>query len=412
MNSTLVLPTEACVTSDVLKRALLNYEKVFLKSPDDRDFVNGSDLMSISTNSPGMSMFNGLAKPLGKEKDYDLKFEKVLDEFKPALDEGSLVVMPVSKDIYNRSLGLGYDIPYIEKFVYFNYRMMIADDKFFKAASAGINRNWLNDNNFEELAPVGADDLLKYANEALNNKKVYSGRVQSEEERSILTRMIHARIASISRNLILCDSNGLAPFTTNIGYSAVINHMQNNFSDLLAEVNDGTLEVDRLDLSGKVEEVIFSDFLNQDKIKNLTVKQTLKLRTKLWGKFNENKSNLDKALLVIASDAKDVEDFRKKVKEQFSKLVKDNRDYLDERGILGVKIAFNFGALASVPSISSILQGFIQASSFQSLMAIACPATFVTLEKRVPEILKVLKQRRELMSVPAYNLFNYHKPLL
>ncbi len=414
MKSTLILPTEDCVSSDTLKRALLNYEKVYLKHPDDRDFVSGNDLLSIASNAPGISLGNaGLAKPLGKEKNHDANFEKILVQFKPAVDEGSLIVMDKPSYLYHQGVGGGYHIDDLHRFVYWNYRYMLSNEEFIRAASIGLDRNWLKENNYDDLAPVGVDDSIKHGDERLNNKIPYLGNYKSDEERIILTRMIHARIAAISRNLMVCHLKDLVPFTTNPGYSSVINQMQTNFSTLVTEAHDGSIEISNLDLIGRVEKVMFSDFLDQNKITDLTLKQTLKLRTKMWGKYGENKVKLEETLLKMALDSKDLNEFEKRIKDQFEKFLKENRDYVHERGNLGIKLACNIGTIATGTSFGpALIQNFISASSIELLMALACPMTFLLAEKRLPDIRKILKQENELTRLPAYDLYNYYKPII
>lgn len=414
MKSTLVLPTEHCVDEITIKRALLHYEKVYLKNPEDRDFVPGTDLMSIVSNGPGMSMGGmGLAKPLGKEKEHDQKFDKLLKTFNPAIKEGSLVVMEKPSDLYHQGVGIGYHIPDEHRAVYWNYRNMLASEDFIKAASKGLNAISLEENAYDNLAPVGGDDSVKHSDERLNNKISYLGKTSSEEEKTILTRMVHARVASISRNLMVCHTKDLVPFTTNVGYSSVLNQMQNNWTKVVEAANDGSVELANVDLIGKIENLIFSDFLDQAKVDALSVDQVLKLRTKMWGDYGTNKSYLEEMLLKIAMDSKDQKDFEKKVTDLFTKFLKDNRDYVHERENLGIKILCNVGTIASTSTFGpALVQTFVSASSLGLLMAIACPATFLLAEKRIPDVRKVLKQQKELKKLPAYDLYNYYRPIL
>jgi len=415
MRSTLVLPTEECVDEFTLKRALLHYEKVYLKHPQDRDFVPGNDLMSIVSNLPGIGMFGGgFAKPLGKEKDHDIKFEKLLQIFKPAIKEGSLIIMDLPADLYHQQVNvLFYGIPDEHRAVYWNYRNMLASEDFINAASKGISSVALNDNLFDDLAPVGTDDTVAHTDERLNNKIPYLGQIESEEEKIILTRMVHARIASISRNLMVCHTKDLVPFTTNIGYSSVLNQMQCNWSKIIEAANDGSVELTDLDLVGKIENLVFSDFLDKAKIDALSINQILDKRTKMWGDYCLNKSYLEETLLKIALDSKDQKEFEKKVADLFTKFLKDNRDYVHERGNLGFKIACNIGTIATASTMGpALLQSFITASSLGLLMMLACPAAFLIAEKRIPEIRNVLKQNHELKRLPIYDLYNYYKPLL
>ncbi len=414
MKSTLILPTEECVDEFTLKRALLHYEKVYLKHPEDRDFVPGTDLLSIVANAPGMSMGGaGFAKPLGKEKDHDEIFERLLESFKPAIKEGSLIVMDKPTELYHQGVGMGYHIPDEHRAVYWNYRNMLASEDFINAASKGISSVILNENVFDDLAPAGGDDTVRHTDERLNNKIPYLGKTESEDEKTILTRMVHARIASISRNLMVCHINNLVPFTTNIGYSSVLKQMQYNWTKIVEAANDGSVELTDLDLVGKIENLVFSDFLDKVKIDALSVKQILDRRTKMWGDYCINKSYLEETLLKIALDSKDQKEFEKKVADLFTKFLKDNRDYMNERGNLGFKIACNIGTIATTSTLGpALLQSFITASSLGLLMMLACPATFLLAEKRIPEIRNVLKQNNELKRLPIYDLYNYYKPLL
>lgn len=414
MKSTLILPTEECVDEFTLKRALLHYEKVYLKHPEDRDFIPGADLMSIVADAPGMSMGGaGFAKPLGKEKNHDEKFEKLLQIFKPAINEGTLVIMDKPADLYRQGGGIGYHIPEEHRAVYWNYRYMLASGEFIKAASKGISTVVLNNNVFDDLAPVGGDDTVKHTDERLNNKVPYLDKIESDEEKEILTRMVHARIASISRNLSVCQTKDLVPFTTNIGYSSVLNQMQGNWTKIVEAANDGSVELTDLDLVGKIENLVFSDFLDKSKIDALSIKQILDNRTKMWGDYCLNKSYLEETLLKIALDSKDQKEFEKKVADLFTKFLKDNRDYIHERGNLGFKIACNIGTIATTSTIGpALLQSFVTASSLGLLMMLACPAAFLLAEKRIPEIRNVLKQNSELKRLPMYDLYNYYKPIL
>lgn len=418
MKTALILPTEYCVTADTIKRALLHYDKVLLKNPDDRDFVNSSDMSVLALNMPfRMSAGNlGPSKLLGKEKDYDLKFEKILSEFSLALSEGSLEVMEMPSDIYNRSnvLQIGGSVSKFDYFVCQQYKYMVSDSNFIKAASRGLNRKWLNDNDYDELAPKGFFDTNFIINGQIDNRLSYMGPVQMKYEREVLTRMIHARIASVSRNLALCDLNNFVPFADNIGYSSIIQQIQSNFSEIVNMVNDGSIEIEKLDLISKVEKVIFSDFIDQNKINSLSVKDVLKLRTSMWGKYGECKEEFESTLLKLALDTKDENEFTQKVKTQFQVLLKQNRDYIHERGVLSLKLACNIapGVIASITKINGLLQNFISAPTLNVLMGIGCAATVIIANNNIPIILNVLKQKNDLEKLPSYNLFKYYKPLL
>lgn len=205
----------------------------------------------------------------------------------------------------------------------------------------------------------------------------------------------------------------ISTFTTNIGYSSVLNQMQYNWTKIVEAANDGSVELEDLDLIGKVEKLMFSDFLDQGKVEALSIKQILEKRTKMWGDYCAKKSHLEDTLLKIALDSKDQKEFEKKVSDLFAKFLKDNRDYINERGNLGFKVVCNIGTVATTSTMGPVLvQNFITAPSIELLLMLACPTTFLLAEKRIPDVRNLLKQKKELKKLPIYNLYNYFKPLL
>lgn len=416
MKSTLILPSEFCTSSSTVKRALLTYEKVYLKNPDDRDIIPGNDLMSIAAGTTmGMSMGTaGPAKPLGKSPNYDDEFDKLLSEFKGALDEGSLAIMDKPAGLYTPGVGMGYRISDLHIAVYWNYRNMAADSNYIKAASQGLDKSLLpKSSSFDQLAPVGGDDGINHSDERLNNKLKYLGPEASAEELKVLSRMVHARLASISRNLTICDSKGLVPFTTEPGYSSVIQQMQASFGQVLGVVSEVGEPLDDYHLVRKVENIIFKDFLDADKIENLSLKQIQRFRSSRWGRYSDAKSNLEKQLVEFALETSNVAEFNQKVKNEFDNFLSKQSDYIHERTNLGIKILCDVGAAVTGSTMGpSVIQSFIGASSLQVLMALACPASFILAQKRIPEVRNILKKENDLRKLPGYDLYNYYKPLL
>lgn len=416
MKSTLILPSEFCTNSSTIKRALLSYEKVYLKSPDDRDIIPGNDLMSIAAGTTmGMSMGTaGPAKPLGKSPNYDDEFDKLLTRFKGAIKEGSLVIMDKPSGLYTPGVGIGYRISDLHFAVYWNYRNMAADPNYIKAASQGLDKSILpKASSFDQLAPVGGDDGINHADERLNNKLEYLGQDASGEELMVLSRMVHARLASISRNLTICDKKGLVPFTTEPGYSSVIQQMQASFGNVLDVASGSDEPLEDYHLVGKVENIIFKDFLEADKIDNMSLKQIQSFRSSRWGHYSEAKSNLERQLFKFALETSNVDEFNRKVKKEFESFLSKQSDYIHERTNLGIKIFCDVGAAITGSAMGpSVIQSFIGASSLQVLMALACPASFILAQKRIPEVRNILKKEKDLKKLPGYDLYNYYKPLL
>ena len=111
----LIVPTEFPPHVNDVKRALLTYDHVNLYAPDDRDLMPSE---SYHMAAFGMPMgFSGVpVRPLGKTAMYDEAFERLLEECRPALDQGSLQLLPsaarqVDSTMEAAGLVLGFPAP-------------------------------------------------------------------------------------------------------------------------------------------------------------------------------------------------------------------------------------------------------------------------------------------------------------
>jgi len=111
INSTLIIPTENPTAIDDLKRALVTFDKVFLPSPEDRDFIPLNVYDNVRMKSLGFLTMPfggttwGPVRPLGKVEGHDQSFERLLDKSNHLIRERKLKFL-VHQNILRRLLRL------------------------------------------------------------------------------------------------------------------------------------------------------------------------------------------------------------------------------------------------------------------------------------------------------------------
>lgn len=415
----LVIPTESPYDLISLKRALLTYDKVFLFSPDDRDVIPSNIYVQLTTGMPiGMPM--GPVRPLGKTNGYNEAFEKLLEELELAIKQGSLEVLNPPEEHKTLTIGaapLPHDTPPPD-FVFRNYRNLISNPEFVSSISKGIDNNILTlSHNLEQLAPSGQEDasFQLFVNEReipqTYRKALYDGFCSSEEERLILTRICHARIGFLMKSIGYCESKKISAFTTDPGLAGTIQLLERNYQKIVtdAQQEENIMLFNNL---GKLENLVFTEYIEPQSLNDLTVEQILKIRTTSWGKANEGKSTLKSTLRDITLENKDSDSFIKTCKTEIDKYIKECGDYEHESHKLKIKLLCNFGAILTGSATGvPLLEQLIAAPSIGLMVGLGSAITFIYGEKRLPEILDLLKKQEELHELRGYSLFRPYRQL-
>lgn len=420
IDNSLIIPTESPYDINSIKRALLTYDKVYLFSPDDRDIIPSDVYVQLTTGLPfGMPM--GPVRPLGKTKDYDNRFEIMIKEFSLAIKQGSLEIL--SKPTEDNSFTLGaiplpQDTP-PPAFVFNNYRNLISSPEFISVVSKGINNDILTEtDDLDKIAPLGREDAsfeLSVNGQAIEQtyrKAIYDGFCSSEEERLVLTRLCHARIGFLMKSIGYCESKGISLFTTDPGLAGTIQLLERNYSKI---VKDALFDTDRIPLFDnlqKLENLVFSEYIDRDVLSSISPKDILKLRTKAWGKANEGKAQLKNLLGSISNENRDPNKFVERCKLEIDEYLKSCKDFEHESDKLKIKLICNFGAiLTGGTSGAPLLEQLIAAPTIGLMVGLGSAIAFIYGEKRLPEILDILKKQELMQDLKGYSMFRPYQRL-
>lgn len=419
IDNSLIIPTESPYDSESIKRALLTYDKVYLFSPDDRDIIPSNIYMQLTTGMP-MGMPMGPVRPLGKTSNYDVSFEKILKEFAPALKQGSLEVLTAPEEHKTMTIGaapLPKDTPPPD-FVFGNYRNLISNPEFVSAVSKGIDNNILTlSNDLDQLAPSGQEDksfqLYVNGQEVQQNyrRALYDGFCSSDEERLVLTRLCHSRIGFLMKSIGYCESKGISSFTTDPGLAGTIQLLERNYQKIVTDVQQEE-KIMLFDNLSKLENLVFSEYVETQTLNELSPNQILKLRTKSWGKANEGKAALKAMLREIALENSDPDKFIETCKKEIDKYIKECEDYEHEAQKLKIKLLCNFGTILTGGTAGApLLEQLIAAPTIGLMVGLGSAITFIYGEKRLPDILDLLKKQEELNELKGYSLFRPYRQL-
>lgn len=420
IDNALVIPTESPYDVNSVKRALLTYDKVFLFSPDDRDIIPSNIYMQLTTGMP-MGMPMGPVRPLGKTDNYNEGFDRITKEFSEAIKQDSLIILDTPLEERNFTIGaspIPKDTPSPD-FVFVNYRNLISNPELISAVSKGIENDILTRaKDIEQLAPAGMEDksFKFFINDQEVNQSyrraIYDGFCSSEEERLILTRLCHARLGFLMKSIGYCETKNISAFTSDPGLAGTIQLLERNYIKI---INDAQLDAEPISIFSnlnKLENLIFSEFIDPVSLNSLSVKDVLKIRSKSWGIANEGKAELKKLLKEIALEQKDPEKFILACRKEIENYLLKCKDYEHESQKLKIKLLCNFGTfLTSGVGGAPLLEHLFFAPSISFMVGISSAIAFIYGEKRFPEVLDLLKEQEKINDLKGYSLFRPYKSL-
>lgn len=419
IDNALIIPTESPYDFDSVKRALMTYDKVYLFSPDDRDIIPSNVYMQLTTGMPfGMPM--GPVRPLGKTSNYNEAFDNLLQEFSPAIKQGSLEVLNAPIEHNTMTIGaapLPTDTPPPD-FVFGNYRNLISSPEFISVVSKGIDNSILTlTDDLNQLAPSGQEDqsYQLFVNgqqvEQTFRRAIYDGFCSSDEERLVLTRLCHSRLGFLMKSIGYCETKGISAFTTDQGLAGTIQLLERNYQKVVADAQQSE-KIMLFDNLSKLENLVFSEYVDKETISKLTPKQILDIRTKSWGKANEGKAELKEKLRQIAIENNYSEKFISACRKEIDQYIKACGDYEHEAQKLKIKLLCNFGTILTGGTTGApLLEQLIAAPTIGLMVGIGSAITFIYGEKRFPEILDIMKKQEDLSSLKGYSLYRPYKSL-
>lgn len=419
--NSIILPTEQPVDIHDIKRALLTYDKVFIPSPDDRELIPPNVYQNVVFQSIGFPALPiggsfGSVKPLGKVDNYEIEFDKTIEECKNAIREGKIEILGAPK--YEESMTIGA-IPLPEDtpnplFTYINYRQMAENEEFVKLMSQGFaNLNLDKIKDFQKLTPTGQEDQEQSVNDQRRPPKIMlSDSEKNKDKMEIISKMSHTRIGSLSKYLGYSFLKQLHPFTTDIGYANVISKLEYNFIDTIEAIESDELLLKRQKQLALVHNLILNEYINPKMIDKMTVNQILKKRTKAWGKTQEFRNKLISELNEIALDSSTDFQFHKNCKKRFEEYLKVASDYKHEVDKLNLMLLFDANLFFFLRGEAfHLLEKILKAPSFETLLMVGSLGV-VYAKQHFGTILDIIKQAEEKREATGYAIYSNYKYLL
>lgn len=432
--NTLLLPTEFPPHIDDIKRALLTYDRVFLYAPDDRDLMPSEMYNAAAFGMP--VGFSGVpVRPLGKTAQYDEVFEEVLKACKPAVAQGSVEILPSAArptDPSMKTAGLIIGSPpsppnqvnpmYLLRY----YRGLATNSRII----TGIGRSLdalppITDDNIERLAPKGIDDqqhtfqVLGVTPEvSLPAPSLYDGFAHTDEERFAFTRVCLARLAAFVRALGHCEILHLQPYITDTGYASVLQQLSANARDLIAEATAGQEDEEALAarLLSRLHNLVIAEFLDERVLREMSVSQVLKIRTRAWGVAGEKRDSLFVELQRQAHSCTAPESFDKQCRSLLEEYRRAKGKWSNEAAQLRVKFVADLGKIVLGGLTgglgAEVAEKAVHVGTFEGLMLIGGMMFMVAAGQRGPDVLKALHELKERDRLPGCALARPYQPFL
>lgn len=315
---TLLVPTEYAPSVVDIKRALLSYNKVLLVSPNDRDVIPSRTFGLVMGLPPIMTWDMGPVKPMGKTASYDNDFDELASTFKDAIAQGAVEVISTYKEISPGNILIGTvgidDYPLNPQAVFWIYRSMASDQALLEAV--------LHDRYLSSLTKK--EDVLALALQGCGEGKINDIQelplIEKYREDSELcqaiSRISYARLGAVVKYIGYCQEKNIVPVLPSEGYQRITNLLLQNSSSIIRQnIDSGDSFWVRLN---RIQNVIHEDFVNADALNSLSVKEILRLRSKVWGKALTAKEKLFESLREIALDTKNDNDFTDKATLQLT----------------------------------------------------------------------------------------------
>lgn len=420
--NSIILPTEQPVDIHDIKRALITYDKIYIPSPDDRELIPSNTYQNTLFASLGfptfpMGMPDGPIKPLGKVDNYDKTFELVIKECKDALDQGSIEILGAPK--YHETVTLGAtpipdDTPN-PFFTYINYRQICENKEFVELMSKGLDKLKLDQiKDVTLLLPGGRENEEQTVNGVNRPPKIILDKPElSKETTELLSKMCHTRIGSLVKYLGYSFNKGLHPFTTDIGYANVISKLEYNFIGTVEGIESNEDLLKKQKRLSTMHNIILNEYVDPSKIDSLDVKQILKLRTKAWGKTQENRQLLIKELNDIAQESDSDAKFEKICKGKFEDFMKVAGDYRHEVDKLNIMLLFDANLFFFLKEEGyQLFEKILKAPSIETLLLVGSIGGIKYAREHIASIMDIIKKSEEKRQATGYAIYTNYKYLI
>lgn len=405
----LLAPTESPTSFRDIKRALLTYDKVKLIDPNDRDVIPSNTFMAVVSGMPIVGADTGPVRPMGKELNYDNKFEQTIDLCKPAIKQGLLEVTST----YNISETKGFSIggiptggyPLDTKLVFGLYRRMAANQEFLKSSIKIDKQSLIN------LSEKEIDFSLKGQGDIGINGKPSLPYVEDEtileHQKEFISQIARARIASFIKYAGFCEQKNLIPLFSSSVYGGIASNVLNNVQSLLKEDNDDDYWIKR----NRVLELCHEEYLEDVQLDMMSVEEIIKMRSKIWGNQAKSREELFDSIGKISKDIDDYKIFAQNSGSLIAEYRKEASKLELERKNLKFKIKCDIGQAflgggSSLVGLLSQLQ-----SPFASVGLTLAAGGIWALEKSkeyIPALRELKQQEEEINRGAGLGIQNFY----
>ena len=423
--NSIILPTEMPIDIHDIKRALITYDKVYIPSPDDRELIPPNIYQNALFASLGLpimpfGMPDSAVKPLGKTGDYDKKFDLVLTECREAFAQGSLEILGAPK--YENTVTIGA-IPIPDDtpnpyFTYINYRILSENQEFVDLISAGLEKIQINKiKDKEKLLPSCRENEEQSVNDQKRPPKAHLNLVGLDNESvNLLSKMCHSRIGALVKYIGYSHNKQLHPFTTDVGYAKVMSKLEYNFVGALETIKDDKDFLKKQKQIASLQNIILSEFVDPQRLDNLSIKQVLKERTKAWGKTQENRTLLINEISEIAEDCQTEKQFERACKTKFKEFLKVARDYQHQVDKLKLMLLFDANLFLLVKGETfTLLEKILKAPSLETLLILGGIGGITGLQylrSQTGLILDLIKKAEDKKETTGYAIYTNYKYLI
>ncbi len=413
MESTLIIPTEMPVKIEDIKRALATYDSVYLASPDDRELIPPTSYTyAVSGGMPLLSFFSfpmGPVRPLGKIEGYDDAFEKVWSECNPAIRQNSINRLTPPDPKYNPATIGGLQLPPDTPnpvFTYANYTRLIQNQKFIDLISVDLDKIDLKAiKDASQLAPPCLEDG-NYEGKGMVSKENLT-----IDENLLLSRIAHSRIGSLVKYLSYCHIKKIVPFTTDKGIASAMSELEYCFKGSIDSLAEHSAAIKRQQRLNTFQNFVLEEFIDPEKLNELSLKQILNLRSLAWGKNFKARQKFLNSLAEISSNYPSDAEFKKACSTSIQEYEKAAADYKNELGNLKLSYGWKLASTAMLGTSTGLLEKLISAPSLETLLAVGAIPLAALMNDAV-RVCAVLQNAIDSKQTTGYSIYRPYRYIM
>lgn len=389
----LLIPTEQAPTVDEIKRALLSFEEVHLLSPEDRELIPPVAFMSAAGGAAGLPIPIGVSigsvLPLPKIESFDDDFARTMEAVDRAGAAHCVLVKPTPKFADGFFLG-GFPMPDgwpDPTWTLQTFRQLASSQDYLRAAAKSFS-NWQQRiPELEKLRPEGQG--LISSNTLPDLGTLGWGNDPAAE---LMDRLAAARLSGIVKAFGMCAVQGAHIFTTDPGAEAVLRHVADAVASVAGEDEDRD---DSLGLYVSLtQRVILKEGMKTDVLRDMTVRDVVRLRTKAWGKAQEERSRFLSQVTKIAAESKSARDFERRIEVEATAYLRARSDLRHDWTKLGLETGLQlFGMGAATATATTLAEGVLPIRPDTALAVAGVIA--LTAKQHIRALLDAIKAERD-----------------